>query len=74
MQKENQHICIAELGSSTEAHILRGLLQTEGIKVFIFDDIVAYESGMPILIHVPFEQKEEAQKVVDEFYKGESEV
>jgi len=27
MKKENQHICIAELGSSMEAHILRSLLE-----------------------------------------------
>jgi len=70
MKKENQHICIAELGSSMEAHILRILLETEGIKVFLFGDIVAYESDMLIQVHVPFEQKEKAEKVVDTFYNN----
>ena len=31
-------------------------------------DIVVYESDMLIQVHVPFEQKEQAQKVVDAFY------
>ena len=65
----HQHICIAELGNMEEAHILRGLLQSENIVVFL-SDINPYEGDIPIPIHVPFEQKEEAQKVVDLFYEN----
>ena len=65
----NQSICIAELGNIGEAHILRGLLQSENITVFTFD-INSHEGDISIPLHVPFEQKEEAQKVVDLFYKN----
>ena len=67
MQKENQHICIAEISFSTESHILRGLLQAEEIEV-VFIDGEKFESDIFTQIHVPFEQKEKAQKVVDEFF------
>jgi len=65
----NQNICIAELGNREEAHILRGLLQAENITVFIFD-INSHEGDIPLPIHVPLAQKEEAQKVVDLFYEN----
>ena len=52
-----------------EAHILRGLLQAEDIMVFL-SDINRYEGDIPIPLHVPLQQKEEAQKVVDLFYEN----
>ena len=67
MKKENQHICIAEISSSTEPHILRGLLQAEGIEV-IFLDGEKFDSDIFTQIHVPLKQKEKAQKVVDAFF------
>ncbi len=62
-------ICIAELGNMEEAHILRGLLQSENIVVFL-SDINPHEGDIPIPIHVPLDQKEKAQKVVDLFYEN----
>ena len=65
----NQPICIAELRDIGEAHILRGLLQSENITVFTFD-MHPYEGDILIPLHVPFGQKEEAEKVVDLFYEN----
>ncbi len=46
--------------------LLRGLLQSENIVVFL-SDITPYEGDIPIPIHVPLDQKEKAQKIVDLF-------
>ena len=72
--KKQQHIQIAQLFMPTDAHILRGLLEAEEITVFMFDE--GFASLTPadavavggIKLHVPLEQKEEADKIVDKFY------
>ena len=69
MKENNQHICIAELRNIEEAQILRGLLESENIKVFV-SDIGTHDGGFPVPLHVPFVQKEEAQKIVDLFYEN----
>jgi len=74
IKKENQHIEIANLFISSDAHILRGLLEAEDITVFVFNE--GFSSLTPadalasggIKIHVPFEQKEKAEKITDEFF------
>ena len=74
--KSQKHILVAQLFISSDAHILKGLLEAEDITVFMFDE--GFASLTPadavavggIKIHVPFEQKEKAQKIVDKFYKN----
>jgi hypothetical protein len=74
MKKQNKHILIAQLFMPSDAHILRGLLEAQNITVFMFDE--GFASLTPadavavggIKLHVPFEQKEEAEKIVDKFY------
>jgi hypothetical protein len=76
MKKENQHIEIAKLFISSDAHILRGLLEAEGITVFLFNE--GYASLTPadalvsggIKLHVPFDQKERAEPIVEEFFEN----
>jgi hypothetical protein len=45
MKTENQHIEIAQLFLSSDAHVLRGLLEAEDITVFIFNE--GYASPTP---------------------------
>ena len=74
--KNSKHILVAQLFISSDAHILKGLLEAKDIKVFMFDE--GFSSLTPadavavggIKIHVPFEQKEEANKIVDKFYEN----
>ena len=76
IKKENQHIEIAQLAFSSDAHILRGLLETADIKVFLFNE--GFSSLTPadavasggIKIHVPFKEKEKAEKITTEFFKN----
>ena len=76
MSKENQHIEIATLFISSDAHILRGLLEAEDITVFVFNE--GFSSLTPadtiisggIKLHVPFEQKEKAEKITHEFFEN----
>jgi len=71
-----QHIQIAQLFMPSDAHILRGLLEAEDITVFIFDE--GFSSLTPadavavggIKLHVPLEQKEKAEKIVNKFYEN----
>ena len=76
MKTENQHIEIAQLFISSDAHILRGLLEAEDITVFLFNE--GYASLTPadalisggIKLHVPFEQKERAEPIVEAFFEN----
>ncbi len=76
MKAQNKHILIAQLFMPSDAHILRGLLEAQNITVFMFDE--GFSSLTPadavavggIKLHVPFEQKEEAEKIVDTFYEN----
>ncbi len=76
MKNAQQHILIAELALSSDAHILRGLLEAQNITVFMFDE--GFSSLTPadalavggIKIHVPFEQKDKANKIVNAFYEN----
>jgi hypothetical protein len=76
MKTENRHIEIAQLFLSSDAHILRGLLESEDITVFIFNE--GYASLTPadalisggIKLHVPFDQKEKAEPIVDAFFEN----
>jgi hypothetical protein len=76
MKKKNKHIEIAQLFMSSDAHILRGLLEAQDITVFMFDEglsslLPAYTLATGgIKLHVPFEEKEKAEKIVDTFYKN----
>jgi len=76
MKNKNQLIEIAQLLIPSDAHILRGLLETEEIKVFIFDNEYASLSPTDALIaggikiNVPSEQKEKAELIVEEFFKN----
>ena len=71
-----QHIQIAQLFMPSDAHILRGLLEAEDITVFMFDE--GFASLTPadsvavggIKLHVPLEQKEKAEKIVNKFYEN----
>ena len=70
------HILIAQLFMPSDAHILRGLLEAQDITVFMFDE--GFASLTPadavavggIKLHVPLEQKEEAEKIVNTFYEN----
>jgi hypothetical protein len=61
---------------SSDAHILRGLLEAEDIKVFIFDELFSSNSiGNPsvlggIKVFVPFKDLEKAKKITNEYYKN----
>ncbi len=74
--KPQKHIQIAQLFMPSDAHILRGLLEAQDITVFMFDE--GFSSLTPadavavggIKLHVPLEQKEKAQKIVDKFYEN----
>ena len=76
MQERNQHIQIAQLFISSDAHILRALLEAEGITVFLFNE--GFSSLTPadalssggIKVHVPFDQKERAEPIVEEYFKN----
>jgi len=76
MKTKNQHIEIAKLFISSDAHILRGLLEAEDITVFLFNE--GYASLTPadalvsggIKLHVPFDQKERAEPIVEEFFEN----
>jgi len=66
---KNQTTQITSLPEPTDAHILRGLLETSGINASLFG-----EYGDPFIeVYVPIEQKEEALKVVEKFYANYSE-
>jgi len=74
--KNQKHILVAQLFMPSDAHILKGLLEAENITVFIFDE--GFSSLTPadalisggIKLHVPFEQREKAKKIVDKFYEN----
>ena len=74
--KPQKHILVAQLFIPSDAHILKSLLEAEKITVFIFDE--GFSSLTPadaiavggIKVHVPFEQKEKAQQIVDKFYEN----
>jgi len=76
MKTEKQHIEIAQLFISSDAHILRGLLEAEDITVFIFNE--GYASLTPadalisggIKLHVPFDQKERAEPIIEAFFEN----
>ena len=76
MKTKNQHIEIAQLFISSDAHILRGLLEVEGITVFLFNE--GYASLTPadalvsggIKLHIPYEQKERAEPIVEDFFNN----
>jgi len=76
MDTKHQHIEIAQLFISSDAHILRGLLEAEDITVFLFNE--GYSSLTPadalisggIKLHVPFEQKERAEPIVEAFFEN----
>ncbi|NKQ40964.1 MAG: DUF2007 domain-containing protein [Sulfurovum sp.] len=76
MKKSNQYICIAELSTSSDAHILRGLLETEDIEVFIFNEgfaslTPAYTVAMGgIKLHIPLMKKEKADPVVESYFNN----
>ena len=72
--KRQQHIEVAQLFISSDAHILRGLLEAEEITVFMFNE--GFSSLTPadamasggIKLHVPFDQKEQAEPIVESFF------
>jgi len=76
MKRDNQHIEIAKLFISSDAHILRGLLEAEEITVFMFNE--GYASLTPIdaiisggiKLHVPFDQKKRAEPIVEAFFEN----
>ena len=76
MKRENRHIEIAQLFISSDAHILRGLLEAEDIKVFMFNE--GFSSLTPadalvsggIKLHVPFDQRERAEPIVEAFFEN----
>ena len=76
MERKNRHIEIAQLFISSDAHILRGLLEAEDITVFLFNE--GYSSLTPadallsggIKLHVPFDQIERAEPIVEAFFEN----
>ena len=76
MQEKNQLIEIAQLFISSDAHILRGLLEAEGIEVFMFNE--GFASLTPadalisggIKIHIPSNQKEKAEPILESFFEN----
>ena len=76
MKTQNKHIQIAQLFMPSDAHILRGLLEAQDITVFMFDE--GFASLTPadavavggIKLHVPCEEKEKADKIVNQFYEN----
>ena len=76
MKTQNKHMQIAQLFMPSDAHILRGLLEAQDITVFMFDEglsslLPAYTIATGgIKLHVPFEEKEKADKIVNQFYEN----
>jgi len=69
--QQREHIQVAQLFSSADAHILRGLLEVSGITVFIFNEGFSSLYAMVpegITLHVPSDQLELARPIVDSFF------
>jgi len=64
MKQKTKSIRIASLPEPMDAHILRGLLEKEGIEVLMFGEY----SEPFVKVHVPIEKVDEANEIVELFY------
>ena len=72
----NELVQISRFLISSDAHILRGLLETEGIDVVIIDEL--FSSNLPIYpalldgikVFVPFKDFERAKEITVEYFNN----
>lgn len=77
---DDKWVVVTEVSGELQAGIVRNLLEAQGIKVFLNQEGAGKAVGLSlgplgeVQILVPENQKEEAQKVVDDYYAGNFEV
>ena len=77
---DDQWVVVTEVSGELQASLVRNLLEAQGIKVFLNQEGAGKAVGLSlgplgeVQILVPENQKEAAQKIVDDYYDGNFEV
>lgn len=77
---DDKWVVVTEVSGELQADIIRSLLESQGIEVFLNQEGAGKAYGLSIgplgevQILVPEHQKETANKIVDDYYAGNYEV
>jgi L-cysteine desulfidase len=77
---DDKWVVVTEVSGELQADIIRSLLESQGIEVFLNQEGAGKAYGLSIgplgevQILVPEHQKEAANKIVDDYYAGNYEV
>jgi hypothetical protein len=77
---DEKWVVVTEVSGELQAGLVRNLLETQGIKVFLNQEGAGRAVGLSVgpmgevQILVPENQSEEARKIVDDYYAGNFDV
>jgi hypothetical protein len=76
MMSENEWVVIEKVAGDLQAEILRGFLESQGIRVLLFQEGAGRALGLSVgplgevEILVPEESRSAAEKLLDNYYSG----